>query len=43
MVDQRLFVNEDFRKAVERCVECPDREECEPFQTMMNGGPVIRH
>ena len=43
MVDHRLFMNEEFRKAAERCVECPDREECEPFQAMMKGGLVVKH
>jgi hypothetical protein len=43
MVDPRLFTDEDYRKAVERCVECPYCEDCEPFQYMLKGGPVIRH
>jgi hypothetical protein len=43
MTDLRLVTDEEYRKAVERCVECPDSEECEPFQYMLKGGPVVRH
>ncbi len=42
-MDPRMFTNEEYRKAMERCLDCEDRFECEPFLTMKEGGQVIRH
>lgn len=43
MDDSRIYVDENYRKAMERCVECPDKEECELFLQMKEGGQIISH
>ncbi len=42
-MDTRIYVNEDYRKAVERCLECSERESCELFLQMKDGGQIIEH
>jgi len=40
-MDQRIYSDEGFRKAVERCAECPVMKECDVFKVMMNGGQAV--
>jgi hypothetical protein len=40
-MDPRVYVDEDYRRAVERCLECSEREECELFLQMKQGGQTI--
>ena len=41
IMDQRLYSDAEFRKAAERCAECPVMKECEVFKEMMDGGLTI--
>ena len=41
MVDPRIYVDDEYRRAVERCLECPEKEDCELFHQMKHGGQVI--
>ncbi|MCK4758139.1 MAG: hypothetical protein KAS67_06795 [Thermoplasmata archaeon] len=41
-MDQRLYSDSEYRKAMERCLDCPVMIECEMFVTMKNGGQVIQ-
>ena len=43
MVDPRFFIDENYRHAMERCLECEDREECELFLQMKEGGQIVVH
>jgi hypothetical protein len=41
MVDPRIYVDDEYRRAVERCLECAEKEECELFLQMKQGGQII--
>jgi|GEM_PF-6562773 len=41
MVDPRVYIDDEYRRAVERCLECDEREECELFLHMQQGGYLV--
>ena len=42
-MDTRMFTDEEYRKAMERCLGCEEMLECELFLTMKEGGQVIKY
>ena len=38
-----MYTDEDYRKAMERCLECDERLECELFIGMNEGGQVVKY
>jgi len=38
-----MFTDGEYRKAMERCLDCEERLDCEMFLTMKNGGQVLHH
>jgi hypothetical protein len=42
-MDTRIYTDEEYQKALERCIECPERADCELFLQMKGGGQVIKH
>ena len=41
-MDPRMFTDKEFRKAAERCADCPDKEKCDVFKNMMSGGLIVQ-
>ena len=41
-MDHRMYTDEEYRKAMERCIECEERMECELFLGMNNGGQAVK-
>ena len=42
-MDPRMYIDEEYRKAMQRCLECEERLECELFLQMKEGGQIIIH
>ena len=37
-----MYTDDEYRKAMERCLECDERLECEMFIDMNNGGLAVK-
>lgn len=37
-----MYTDEDYRKAMERCLECQERLECKLFIGMKKGGQAVK-
>jgi hypothetical protein len=42
-MDQRMYTDKEYQRAMERCLKCEEAEECELFLQMQKGGQIVRH